>query len=103
MMYEGQQRMYCHLNAIPLELRRDATVRALRYTFVLTVVMVVAVDQSVKQATTNLTYVIKSTNSLAQNVSSHVINYQCFYRFVIIREVALQEYKEYNNLPYRIQ
>jgi hypothetical protein len=52
------------------------TMRALRHAFVLTPAMVVAVDQSVKQATTNFTYVRKSTNAYVQNVSSHVINYQ---------------------------
>jgi hypothetical protein len=48
MMYGGQQSMYCHLNAMPLNYDDDATMRALRHTFVLTVAMVVAVDQSVK-------------------------------------------------------
>jgi hypothetical protein len=37
----------------------DATMRAPCQTFVLTAATVVAVDQSVKQATTNFTYVIK--------------------------------------------
>jgi hypothetical protein len=36
-------------------------------------------------------------------VSSHFINYQhVSITFAIIIEVALQEYKEYNNLPYRM-
>ena len=36
-------------------------------------------------------------------VSSHVINYQhVSIPSAIIIEVALQEYKEYNNLPYEI-
>jgi hypothetical protein len=38
-----------------------------------------------------------------KHVSSHVINYQhVSIAFVIIIEVALQEYKEYNNLPHEI-
>jgi hypothetical protein len=41
--------------------------RALRQTFVL-IAATVAVDQSVKQATTNFTYVIKSTNTHVQNM-----------------------------------
>jgi hypothetical protein len=65
-MFEGQQRMYCHLNAMPWKYD-DATMRALRQTFVLTTEMV-PVDQSVKQATTNFTYVIKSTNTHVQNM-----------------------------------
>jgi hypothetical protein len=42
--------------------------RALRQTFVLTAAMVVAMDQPVKQATTNFSYVIKSTNAYVQNL-----------------------------------
>jgi hypothetical protein len=52
------------------------TMRALRQTFVLTPATVVAVDWSVKQATTNFTYAIKSSNSYVQYISSRVINYQ---------------------------
>jgi len=37
--------------------------RALRQTFILTPAMKVAVDPSREQPTTNLTYVIKSTNA----------------------------------------
>jgi hypothetical protein len=54
----------------------DATLRALRQTIVLTAAMVVAVDQSVKQAATNFTYVIKATNTHVPNMSHHVIYYQ---------------------------
>jgi hypothetical protein len=46
--------------------------RALRQTFLLTA-MVVAVDQSVKQATTSFTYVIKSTNTHVQNMGTLLI------------------------------
>jgi hypothetical protein len=63
--------------------------------------MKVAVDPSVKKPPTILTYVIISTNSCIKYVSSHVINYQhVSIAFVIITEGALQEYKEYNNLPH---
>jgi hypothetical protein len=60
--------------------------------------MKTAANPSVKQLTINFTNVIKSTNAYVQNASSYLINYQCFHRFVIILGVALQEYKEYNNL-----
>jgi len=63
--------------------------------------MKVAVDPSVEQPPTNLTYVIKSTNAYVQNVSSHVLNYHhVSITFAIIIRVALQEYKEHNNLPH---
>jgi hypothetical protein len=58
----------------------DATMRALRQTFVLTAAVVVTVDQSVKQATTNLTYVIKSTNTHVQNM---------FHRTLLITNVSI--------------
>jgi hypothetical protein len=47
--------MFCHLNAMPRNY--DATMRAMRQTFVLTAARVV--DQSIKQVTTNFTCVIK--------------------------------------------
>jgi hypothetical protein len=56
--------MYCHLFLlIKYYNGDDATMRALRQTFVLTPAVKVAVDLSVKQPTTNITYVIKSTNA----------------------------------------
>jgi hypothetical protein len=74
--------------------------RALRQTFVLTPTTKVAVDRSVMQPATNFTYVIESTNVYVQNMFHHVINYQhVSIPFVTIIGVALQEYKEYNNLP----
>jgi hypothetical protein len=77
--------------------------RPLRQTFVLTTAMIVAVDRSVMQQTTNFTYVTKPTNVYVQNMFHHVINYQhVSIPSAIIVGVALQEYKEYNNLPYRI-
>jgi hypothetical protein len=83
----------------------DAIMPALRQIFVLIAAMVVAVDQSVKQETTNFTNVICTIINkciCTKYVSSHVIIYQCFYRFVLIRGVALQACEEYNNLPHRI-
>jgi hypothetical protein len=72
--------------------------RAPRQTFVLTTATKVAADRSVMQPTTNFTYVIKRTNMF-----HHVINYQHVSTpFAIIVGVALQKYKEYNNLPYGI-
>jgi hypothetical protein len=47
--------------------------RALRQSFVLTRAMVAAVDQSVKQATTNFNCVIKSTNAYVQNLFHHTL------------------------------
>jgi hypothetical protein len=76
---------------------------ALRQTFVLTPAMKVAVDRSVMQLTANCTYVIKSTNVHVQNMFRHVINYQrVSIASAIIIVVALQEYKECNNLPHGI-
>jgi hypothetical protein len=57
-----------------------ATMRALRQTFLLTAGMVVAVDQSVKQKTTNFSYVIKSTNTHVQNM---------FHRTLLITNVSI--------------
>jgi hypothetical protein len=77
--------------------------RALCQTRVLTPAINAAVDPSVKQLTTNFTcYKINKCVYTTKYVSSYLINYQCFHRFVIILGVALQEYKECNNLPYRI-
>jgi len=77
--------------------------RALRQKFVLTPATKVAVDRSVVQPTTNFTYVIKSTNVYVQNMFHHVINYQqVSIASAIIIGVALQEYKEYNNLSHEI-
>jgi hypothetical protein len=60
----------------------------------------VAADPSVEQPTTNLTYVIKSSNASVY-FSSHVINYQhVSIAFAIIIGEAVQQYKEYNNLPH---
>jgi hypothetical protein len=58
----------------------DATMRALRQTYLLTAGMVVAVDQSIKQETTNFTYVIKSTNTHEQNM---------FHRTLLITNVSI--------------
>jgi hypothetical protein len=44
MMYEGQQIMSCHLNVMPGNYDDDATMRAMRQTFVLTTATVIAVD-----------------------------------------------------------
>jgi hypothetical protein len=77
--------------------------RTLRQTFVLTPAKKVAVDRSVVQPTTNYTYVIKSRNVYVQNMFHHVINYQnVSIAFAIINGVALQEYKEHNNLAHGI-
>jgi hypothetical protein len=55
--------------------------RALRQTFVLTAAMVVAMDQPVKQATTNFSYIIKSlTNAYVQNM---------FHRTLLITNVSI--------------
>jgi hypothetical protein len=77
--------------------------RTTRQTFALTTATKVAVDRSVMQPTTNFTYVIKPTKVYVQNMFHHVINYQhVSIPFAIIVGVALQEYKEYNNLPHGI-
>jgi hypothetical protein len=48
--------------------------RALHQTFILTAAMVVAMDQPVKQATTNFSYVIKSsTDAYVQNMFHHTL------------------------------
>jgi len=74
--------------------------RALRQTFILTPATKIAVDRSVLQPITNFTYVIKPTNVYVWNMFHDVINYQhVSTAFAIIIGVALQEYKEYNNLP----
>jgi hypothetical protein len=76
--------------------------RTLRQSFELTPAMQAAVDPSVQQPTTNFTYVIKSTKAMYK-ICSHVINYQhVSIASAIIIGLALQEYKEYNSLPYRI-
>jgi hypothetical protein len=54
--------------------------RALRQTSVLTAAMVVAMDQPLKQATTNFSYVIKSTNAYVQNM---------FHRTLLITNVSI--------------
>jgi hypothetical protein len=77
--------------------------RGLCQTRALTQAMNAAVDPSVKKLTTNFTFVIQINKCVCtKHVSSYVINHQCFHLFVIIRRVALQDYKEYNNLPYRM-
>jgi hypothetical protein len=48
--------------------------------FVLTAAMVVAMDQPVKQGTTNFSYVIKSTNAYVQNM---------FHRTLLITNVSI--------------
>jgi len=53
--------------------RDDATMRALRQTFVLALAKKVAVDSSVEQPTTNFTYVIKSTNAYVLNLFHHIL------------------------------
>ena len=70
---------------------------AARRTFVLTPALKVAVDPSVEQPPTNLTYGIKIIECVCiKYYSSHVINYQhASIAFAIIIEVALQEYEEY--------
>ena len=74
-----------------------------RQTFVLTPATKVALHQSVVQPTTNYTYVIKSTNVYVQNMFHNVINYEhVSIAFAITIGGALQEYKEYNNLPHGI-
>jgi hypothetical protein len=65
--------MSCHLTVVQGYYDLDATMRALRQTFVQTPGMDVAVDQSVKQPTTNFTYVIKSTNAYVQNMFHHTL------------------------------
>jgi ABC-type uncharacterized transport system permease subunit len=82
----------------------DKTVIHGTQTFVLTPTMKVAVDPSVEQPPINLTYVIQINKFIWINyVSSHVVNYQHVSSvFAIIIGVALQEYKEYNNLPHWI-
>jgi hypothetical protein len=54
--------------------------RALRQTFLLTAGIIVAVDQSVKQETTNFTCVIKSINTHKQNM---------FHRTLLITIVSI--------------
>jgi hypothetical protein len=54
--------------------------RALRQTFLLNAGMVVPVDQSVEQETTNFIYVIKSTNTHVQNL---------FHRTLLITNVSI--------------
>jgi hypothetical protein len=77
--------------------------RALRQTFLLTLGMKVAIDRSVVQPTTNYTFVMKSTNVCVKNMLHNVINYHhVSIALAIIIGVALQEYKEYNNLPHGI-
>jgi len=72
--------------------------QALCQTLVLTLAMKLAVDPSVEQLPTNLTYLIHSTNAHVQNTFHHVINYQhVSFAFAIIIGVVLQEYEEYNN------
>jgi hypothetical protein len=74
--------------------------RPVRQTFVETPAIKIAVFPSVEQPTTNLTYVIKSTNAYVQNVSLRVINHKLgFVAFVYIIRVAIQENTKYNNLP----
>jgi cytosine/uracil/thiamine/allantoin permease len=72
----------------------------LRPTFVRTPAMKIAVDQSVKQPPTTMSYVTKPTNADVQNMFHHVINYQHVSIVFAIIGVALQEYEEYNNLPH---
>jgi hypothetical protein len=63
--------------------------------------MKVAVDPSVEQPTTNYTYVINQQMDVYKYFSLHFINYQhVSIAFAIIIGIALQKYKEYNNLPY---
>jgi hypothetical protein len=77
--------------------------RALWQTRALTPAMNAVVEPSVKKLTTNFTFVMQINKCVrTKYVPCYVINYQCFHRFVIIRRVALQDYKEYNNLTYRI-
>jgi hypothetical protein len=77
--------------------------RALCQTRALTPAMNAAVDPPVKKPTTNFTFVIQINKCVCTKyVPSYVINSQCFHRLFIIRRAALQDYKEYNNLPYRI-
>jgi hypothetical protein len=72
-------------------------------TFVLTPATKVAIDRSVMQPTSNYTFVIKSTNVYVKNMFHHVINYQhVSITLAIINGIALQEYKEYSNLPHGI-
>jgi hypothetical protein len=76
----------------------------LRQTFVLTPAVKLEVDLSAKQPSTKFHLCNKFNKHICiKYISSHVTNYQhVSIAFVIIIEVALQEYKEYNNLPYRI-
>jgi hypothetical protein len=64
--------------------------RALCLTYVLTPAMNAAVDPSVQQLTTNFTCYKINKYVCTKYVSSHLINYQFFHRFVIILELALQ-------------
>jgi hypothetical protein len=76
--------------------------QALCQMFVQTPAPKVAVDASVEQPPTNLTYGIKIVKCIRiKYVSSHVISYQrASIAFAIIIVVALEEYKQYNNLPH---
>jgi hypothetical protein len=69
--------------------------------FVLTPGMKLGVDPSLEQPPTNLADVIKSANAYIHNIISSRYYYQYVsIAFGIIIGVALQEYEEYNNLPY---
>ena len=77
--------------------------RALRQTFLVTPAMKVALDRSAVQQTTNYICAMKSTNVYVQNMLHNVINYHhVSIALAIITGVALQEYKEYNNLSHGI-